>query len=92
VTKGGAARWACGTGTGALQISRLRSVENEGDKGGVATKGETSKQRESSIPGLAGLGRAHRRSLGSPRFPVESCGFGQLHEVLFKENHIRGRW
>jgi hypothetical protein len=30
------------------------------------------------------------RSLGFPRFPVESCGFGQLHVVLFKENHISG--
>ena len=30
------------------------------------------------------------RSLGSPGFPVESCGFGQLHVVLFKENHISG--
>jgi hypothetical protein len=34
---------------------------------------------------------AHRRSLGSPGFPVESCGFGQLHVVLFRENHISGR-
>jgi hypothetical protein len=30
------------------------------------------------------------RSLGSPGFPVESWGFGQLHVVLFKENHISG--
>jgi hypothetical protein len=30
------------------------------------------------------------RSLGSPGFPVESCGFGLLHVVLFKENHISG--
>jgi len=28
------------------------------------------------------------QTLGSPRFPVESCGFGQLHVVLFRENHI----
>jgi hypothetical protein len=28
--------------------------------------------------------------VGSPGFPVESCGFGQLHVVLFKENHISG--
>ena len=33
---------------------------------------------------------AHRRSLGFPGFPVESCGFGQLHVVLFRENHISG--
>ncbi len=33
---------------------------------------------------------AHRRSLGFPGFPVESCGFGQVHVVLFKENHISG--
>ena len=30
------------------------------------------------------------RSLGSPGFPVESCGFGQLRVVLFTENHMRG--
>jgi hypothetical protein len=28
--------------------------------------------------------------VGSPGFPVESCGFGQLHVVLFRENHISG--
>src|SRR5450631_2857401 len=28
--------------------------------------------------------------VGSPRFPVETCGFGQLHVVLFRENHISG--
>jgi hypothetical protein len=32
---------------------------------------------------------AHYRSLSFPGFPVETCGFGQLHVVLFKENHIR---
>ena len=25
-----------------------------------------------------------------PRFPVETCGFGQLLVVLFRENHISG--
>jgi hypothetical protein len=34
---------------------------------------------------------AHRRSLGFPGFPVETCGFGQLRVVPFRENHIRGR-
>ena len=38
-----------------------------------------------------GTRRAHCRSLGFPGFPVESCGLGQLHVVLFKENHISGR-
>ena len=33
---------------------------------------------------------AHRRSLGFPGFPVEGCGFAQLHVVLFGENHISG--
>jgi hypothetical protein len=33
---------------------------------------------------------AHCRSLGFPGFPVESCGFGQLHVVLFEENHKSG--
>jgi hypothetical protein len=32
----------------------------------------------------------NRRSLGFPGFPVKSCGFGQLHVVLFRENHISG--
>ncbi len=34
---------------------------------------------------------AHRRSPAFPRFPVESCGFNQLHVVIFSENHISGR-
>jgi hypothetical protein len=34
---------------------------------------------------------AHRRSLAFPRFPVESCGFGQQGVVLLKENHISDR-
>src|ERR1700738_5059000 len=40
---------------------------------------------------------AHRRSLhgtpgqvGFPGFPVEGCGFEQLHVVLFEEKHISG--
>jgi len=36
-------------------------------------------------------GPLNRRSLGSPGFPVESCGFGQMRVVLFTENHMRGR-
>ena len=27
---------------------------------------------------------------GTPRFPVETCGFGQLLVVLLRENHISG--
>jgi hypothetical protein len=38
-----------------------------------------------------GTRMAYRRSLGSPGFPVENCRFGEMHVVLFKENHIRGR-
>jgi hypothetical protein len=34
--------------------------------------------------------KENRRSLGFPGFPVESCGFGQMHVVLFRENHISG--
>ena len=30
------------------------------------------------------------RSLRFPGFLVESCDFGQLHVVLFRENHISG--
>ncbi len=37
-----------------------------------------------------GTRMAHRRSLGFPGFPVEGCGFEQLHVVLFEENHISG--
>jgi hypothetical protein len=32
-------------------------------------------------------GQRNCRSLGSPGFPVKSCGFDQLHVVLFGENH-----
>ena len=33
------------------------------------------------------MGPLKRRSLGFPGFPVDSCGFGRLHVVLFRENH-----
>jgi hypothetical protein len=36
------------------------------------------------------MGPRNRRSLRSPGFPVENCSFGQVHVVLFKENHISG--
>jgi hypothetical protein len=35
-------------------------------------------------------GPRNRRSLGFPGFPVKSCGFEQLHVVLFEENHLSG--
>ena len=35
-------------------------------------------------------GPRNRRSLRFPGFPVETCGFGQPHVVLFRENHISG--
>jgi hypothetical protein len=38
-----------------------------------------------------GLGWENCRSLGFPGFPGGNCGFGQLHVVLFRENHINGR-
>jgi hypothetical protein len=34
--------------------------------------------------------RSAELQIGFPGFPVESCGFGQLHVVLFRENHISG--
>jgi hypothetical protein len=52
----------------------LRSVEN------ISTKGPRNCRSLHGSPG----------QVGSPGFPVESCGFGQLHVVLFKENHISG--
>jgi hypothetical protein len=39
---------------------------------------------------VSSRGPRNCRSLGLPGFPVESCGFGQRHVVLFRENHIRG--
>ena len=42
-----------------------------------------------SLVGLLFWVQAHRRSLGFPGFPVESCGFEQLHVVLFEENHMQ---
>jgi hypothetical protein len=62
----------------------------------MATKSEWKSQisplRCARSKNISTKGPWNRRSLGSPEFPVESCGFGQLHMVLFKENHIRGRW
>ena len=59
-------------------------------------KGEVGVFHEDSAMSGGGCGRlergtrmAHRRSLGFPGFPVESCGFGRLRVVLFEENHIR---
>jgi hypothetical protein len=43
-----------------------------------------------SVENISRKGPRNCRSLGSPGFPVESCGFGQLHVVLFRENHISG--
>jgi hypothetical protein len=40
--------------------------------------------------GVPTRGPRNRRSLGFPGFPLESCDFGQLHVVLFRENHISG--
>jgi hypothetical protein len=40
--------------------------------------------------GVPRRGPRNCRSLGFPRFPVQSCDFGPLHVVLFKENHISG--
>jgi hypothetical protein len=39
---------------------------------------------------LSRKGPRNCRSLGFPEFPVESCGFGQMRVVLFRENHISG--
>jgi hypothetical protein len=44
--------------------------------------------------GCGPVGAGHTNGtpqIPSPEFPVESCDFGQLHVVLFEENHIRGR-
>jgi hypothetical protein len=40
--------------------------------------------------GVSTIGPRDCRSLGSPGFPIESWGFGQMCAVLFKENHISG--
>src|SRR5450631_1741158 len=49
-----------------------------------------SQESDDKCHGVRGESKGNRRSLGFPRFPVESCGFGQLHVVLFNENHISG--
>jgi hypothetical protein len=38
----------------------------------------------SLLPETTMLLEGNRRSLGSPGFPVESCGFGQLRVVLLR--------
>ena len=74
------------------------------DRASIGTDTRSGELRTASLPSNNGLGnaceltrigfcfwvQAHRRSLGFPGFPVESCGFEQLHVVLFEENHISG--
>jgi hypothetical protein len=43
-----------------------------------------------SLENFCTKGPRNCRSLGFPRFPVKSCSFGELHVVLFSENHICG--
>jgi hypothetical protein len=71
-----------------------RSLDDTPGQVGFAwdNKGKVVVERE-----IWGTRMAHRRSLhgtpgqvGFPGFPVESCGFEQLHVVLFEENHISG--
>jgi hypothetical protein len=58
--------------------------------------GGTQKKPQISSPRCAPVEKHfHERSaelqtLGYPGFPVENCCFGQIHVVLFKENHISG--
>jgi hypothetical protein len=49
-----------------------------------------SPRRYARSKNISRKGPQNCRSLGSPGFPVESCGFGQLHVVLFRENHMSG--
>jgi hypothetical protein len=57
--------------------------------------GRDDKGEGKRVPGrcqnISMKGPRNCRSLGFPRFPVESCGFDQVHVVLFAENHIPGR-
>jgi hypothetical protein len=54
------------------------------------TKRKSSPLRYALSKNISTKGPQNCRSLGFPGFPVESCGFGQLHVVLFRENHISG--
>jgi hypothetical protein len=47
--------------------------------------------RATLLKNISRKGPWNCRSLGFPGFPVESCGFAQLHVVLFRENHTCGR-
>jgi hypothetical protein len=51
---------------------------------------QSLREKPALSPKIRESRRAHRRSLGSPRFAVESCSFGKRVVVLFKENHISG--
>jgi hypothetical protein len=53
------------------------------------TRGRATFSKE--YPNISTKDPRNCRSLGFPRFPVEGCGFGQLHVVLFEENHISDR-
>jgi hypothetical protein len=52
--------------------------------------GLTSFVRTELSKNISTKGPRNCRSLGFPGFPADSCGFGQLHVVLFRENHISG--
>jgi hypothetical protein len=64
-------------------------------KAGGSHQSQDSLHANSDDPPLPGpknsskRGPLNRRSLGYPRFPVQSCGFGRLHVVLFREKPLK---
>jgi hypothetical protein len=65
--------------------SGYASVPRRAGAGGMTIASEALSKN------ISRKGPRNCRSLGFPGFPVESCGFAQLHVVLFRENHICGR-
>jgi hypothetical protein len=62
-----------------LRYPRPKSISKKGPQNWRSLHGTPHGK-----PGQAG-------QVGSPEFPVERCGYGQLRVVLFRENHISGR-
>ena len=61
------------------------------EKSPLETRGFSfARERVRSVEKHSQEGSVELQTLGSPRFPVESCGSGQVHVVLFTENHIDG--
>jgi hypothetical protein len=65
--------------------SRLRSVENRDNEGGVVTKGRAVSKGRAATLGLWDWDRRTADPLRSPGFPVEIGGVGEFYAPFLKE-------